>query len=133
MKNFFHFFIDNYKLSLAITFFIALAGILGLASLTAETYPPVDFPRVRVTTVYPGSSPQEVEEKITRKIEEEVRTVTGLKEVSSVSQNGRSEINILIDMNNYEVEDVVDELQRAVLRVQGLPSDIQDEPNHRST
>lgn len=129
MKNFFHFFIDNYKLSLAITFFIALAGILGLASLTAETYPPVDFPRVRVTTVYPGSSPQEVEEKITRKIEEEVRTVTGLKEVSSVSQNGRSEINILIDMNNYEVEDVVDELQRAVLRVQGLPSDIQDEPN----
>lgn len=129
MKKFFHFFIDNYKLSLAITFFIALAGALGLASLTAETYPPVDFPRVRVTTVYPGSSPQEVEEKITRKIEEEVRTVTGLKEVSSVSQNGRSEINILIDMNNYEVEDVVDELQRAVLRVQGLPSDIQDEPN----
>lgn len=129
MKNFFHFFIDNYKLSLAITFFIALAGILGLSTLTAETYPPVDFPRVRVTTVYPGSSPQEVEEKITRKIEEQVRTVTGLKEVSSVSQNGRSEINILIDMNNYEVEDVVDELQRAVLRVQGLPSDIQDEPN----
>lgn len=129
MKNFFYFFIDNYKLSFAITAFIALAGFLGLAGLTAETYPPVDFPRVRVTTIYPGSSPEEVEEKITRKIEEEVRSVTGLKEVSSVSQNGRSEINILIDMNNYVIEDVVDELQRAILRVQGLPKDILEKPN----
>jgi len=128
LEKIFKFFIVRYRFSLTLSFFILISGLLGLRLLVTETFPPVDFAMATVTTIYPGSSPEEVEEKITKKIEEEIRTVDGIKDVRSISQSGQSLITIRIDMDNVNTKEVMDDLQRAVQRVADLPYDILEEP-----
>src|SRR5262245_16673246 len=75
---------------------VALA-VLGLASyrqLKVDQFPDVEFPIVTVTTVYPGASPESVEREVTKKIEEAINTVEGIKHVESTSQEGLSSILI---------------------------------------
>ncbi len=128
MIHFFSFFIKNPKLTFVITLFMILVGLMGLNKVKRESRPPVDFARATITTIYPGSSPEEVEEKVTIKIEDQLRSVEGLRDVQSISQAGRSTINIRVDMDNVNVNFVMDEIQRAVQRVTGLPQDIRDPP-----
>jgi multidrug efflux pump subunit AcrB len=129
MRPLFLFFVKNYKVTLTLTLFTLIAGVLGLVSLRRETYPAVNFAQVLVTTIYPGSSSQEVDERVTSKIEDELRTVDGLKQVSSVSQAGLSTIDIRIDADQFDNDQVVTEAQRAVQRVNGLPPDLLEQPN----
>jgi multidrug efflux pump subunit AcrB len=130
MLNIIQFFVTNWRLSFIVTIFIFLSGIIGLLTLQRESFPPVDFAKVTVTTVYPGSTSQEVEEKITIPIENELRGIEGIKDVKSTSQNEQSKIEIRIDIDDPSVvtKDVVADIQRAVDRVQNLPSDILERP-----
>jgi len=107
-----------------------LAGLIGLSTLQRESFPPVDFAKVTITTVYPGSTSQEVEEKITIPIENELRGIEGLKDIKSTSQNELSKIEIRIDIDDPSIntKDVVSDIQRAVDRVQNLPPDILERP-----
>ena len=76
---------------------VALA-VLGLASyrqLDVDQFPDIEFPIVLVNTVYPGASPETVEREVTKKIEEAINTVEGIKHVESTSQEGVSTIVIL--------------------------------------
>ena len=76
---------------------VALA-VLGLASyrqLDVDQFPDIEFPVVLVNTVYPGASPETVEREVTKKIEEAINTVEGIKHVESTSQEGVSTIVIL--------------------------------------
>ncbi len=129
MYNLFQYFVKNFRVTLTVTAFFVIAGILGLISLRRETYPTVNFGQVMISTVYPGSSSQEVDERVTRKIEEELRSVDGLKQVVSVSQAGLSSIDVRIDADRYDNDEVVTDLQRAVQRVNGLPPDLPEQPS----
>jgi len=113
-----------------LTALIGLAGIGALFFLVRESFPPVDFAKVTITTIYPGSSSSEVEEKITIPIENQLRNIEGVKDIKSTSQNERSKIEVRIDIDDPDVvtKDVVTEIQRAVDRVQNLPPDILERP-----
>lgn len=128
MKRLFLFFIDNYKLSLLLIVFIALYGIMGLSRIRSEAIPPVNFAVAIISTEYPGSSPEEVEEKITKKIEDEIRAVDGIRDVKSVSQSGRSTITVRLEVDDIDIERAMGDLQRAVQRVKDLPRDIREDP-----
>ena len=128
MKKVFAFFVENHKLSFLMSFLLLAMGILGLPNLRRESRPPVDFAKANIDTFYPGSSPAEVEEKITMKIEDELRSIEGIKDVTSVSQSGLSAIRVRADMDNADTERVMDDVQRAVQRVTDLPKDILDNP-----
>lgn len=104
------------------------AGGMGLTTINRESYPPVDFSTAKVETIYPGSSPEEVEEKITKKIEDEIRTVSGIREVLSVSQAGRSSITVRIELDGVDSQEVMDDLQSAVQRVTDLPDELPEAP-----
>lgn len=123
------FFIDNYKFTIVLSFFLAIYGVLGLQKMTAESYPSVSFATAYVTTVYDGASSEDVEIKVTKPIEDEIRTVSGVKDVRSTSQAGLSTIVIRVDMDNVDdVDKVMSDLQKAVDRVNDLPTDIKDPP-----
>src|SRR5690554_51477 len=69
--------------------------VLGLASwqrMGVEEFPDVDFPFVVVYTNYPGASPETVESEITKKMEDQINTISGLKQVISQSSEGLSTI-----------------------------------------
>lgn len=108
------------------------AGIVSLGLLPKESYPPVNFATLTITTIYPGASPEEIEEKITNEIEAELRGIEGLEEVTSISQPDRSEIVVRIDIDSGNTESIVNEIQRAVQRASaGLPSDLPEAPTVR--
>lgn len=69
--------------------------VLGLASwqrMGVEEFPDVDFPFVVIYTSYPGASPETVESEITKKLEDQINTISGLKQVISQSSEGLSMI-----------------------------------------
>ncbi len=123
------FFIENHKFTIVVTFFLLIYGLMGLNKMTSESYPTVSFATAVVTTVYDGASANDIEIKITKPIEDEIRTVSGVKDVKSTSQAGLSKIVIRVDMDNVDsVDDVMSDLQKAVDRVSDLPQDLQDAP-----
>jgi HAE1 family hydrophobic/amphiphilic exporter-1 len=84
------------------TMMMAALLVLGLFSynrLPVEQFPDVSFPVVVVQTEYPGASPENVEEELTRKVEEAVNTVSGIKTLSSRSYEGLSVVIIEFDLS----------------------------------
>jgi HAE1 family hydrophobic/amphiphilic exporter-1 len=69
---------------------LLVMGLFSYRQLGIDQFPNVDFPIVVVTTDYPGASPETVESEISRKIEESVNAIAGLKTLTSRSLEGRS-------------------------------------------
>lgn len=128
MKFFVEFFIRNYKLTIVMTLFMVILGIQGLDKMNSEAWPQVDFATASINTYYKGASAEDIEALITKPIEDEIRTVSGLKDVKSVSQTGLSQILVRIDMDNVDEDEVMDDLQKAVQRVSKLPPDLEQQP-----
>jgi multidrug efflux pump subunit AcrB len=122
------FFIKNFKLTIVLTAFLIILGILGIRRMNAEAWPQVDFATATITTQYRGASAEDIEALITKPIEDEIRMVTGLKDVKSISQTGLSMIMVRIDMDNVDEDEVMDDLQKAVQRVSKLPTDLERQP-----
>lgn len=130
MKSLSKFFIENPKLTFVISLFLILFGFQGIKSMNAESYPSVDFAVALIETEYFGATPEDIEVKITKPIEDELRTVSGLKDVRSISQAGRSKIIVRVDMDNPKVvvKDVMGDIQRAIDRTKDLPVDLREKP-----
>jgi multidrug efflux pump subunit AcrB len=127
MLNLTEFFLNNKKFTFVLMVFVTLFGLGGLLQLNAESFPAVDFAMAQVTTVYDGASAKVVESKITKPIEDELRGVSGIKDVRSVSQSGLSTIFIRGDIDNVVVSKLMNDLQRAVDKAK-LPTDLEDPP-----
>lgn len=130
MKNLSSFFVENPKLTFVVTLFLILFGYIGLKKMNAESYPSVDFATAIIETDYFGASPEDIEVKITKPLEDEIRKVSGLKDVRSISQAGRSKIVIRADMDNPKVivKDVMSDIQRSIDRAKDLPLDLREKP-----
>ena len=123
MTALFRFFLDNKKFTLVLTLFMIIFGLGGLKRLNSESFPAVDFAMATVVTTYDGASAEDIETKITKPIEDEIRAVSGLKDVRSVSQAGLSTIYIRGDIDNVDVPRLMADLQRSVDRAE-LPTDL---------
>jgi HAE1 family hydrophobic/amphiphilic exporter-1 len=84
------------------TMMMAAFLVLGLFSyqrLAVEQFPDINFPVVVVQTEYPGASPESVESDISRKIEEAINTISGIKTLSSRSFEGLSIVIAEFDLS----------------------------------
>ncbi len=125
-----HFFINNPKLTTIFSIFILIGGWISLENINAETNPAVDFATAIITTNYAGASSKEIETRITKPIEDEIRQVSDIKDIRSVSQPGLSTIIVRIDMDKkgVDVKESMVDLQRAIDRTSNLPSDLVNLP-----
>lgn len=98
-----------------ITFLIVIAGIGSLFTFNIELVPKSNFPWLSVNAVGGALPPEEMEEKVTKKIEQELKSITGIKEYSSNTSTGRSSIQIIAEEG--QGERVKQEVQNAVNRV----------------
>jgi hydrophobic/amphiphilic exporter-1 (mainly G- bacteria), HAE1 family len=82
------------------------AGILAATQIKLELYPDIDFPAMTVVTTYPGASPQDVTDDVSRPMEQAASTLAGLKRMESVSSEGLSilllEFGFGTDMDKQE-------------------------------
>ena len=87
MKSVFQWAVSNVPAMNLIMIAVLLMGFWGLKSLNRETFPNFDIDMISVSVMYPGATPEEVEEAICQKIEEEVRDIVGIKKVTSLLIN----------------------------------------------
>jgi HAE1 family hydrophobic/amphiphilic exporter-1 len=73
---------------------ILVLGLRSLVSIPVELYPNIELPFVSITTVYPGAGPQEVETLVTKPIEDAISLISGVKNVTSTSQEGVSSVGV---------------------------------------
>jgi multidrug efflux pump subunit AcrB len=128
MRSFFRFFAERHILAYLVTIMIILLGINTLMGIKRDTYPLVDFGMMSVTTLYPGASPEDVELNVTNKIEEELKTVTGIDNFRSYSMENISVIYVTIDIDASDQEKIKTEIREAVGRVTDFPSEVTDSP-----
>ncbi|HSB64043.1 MAG TPA: efflux RND transporter permease subunit, partial [Thermoanaerobaculia bacterium] len=74
-------------------------GLFSYRRLAVDMFPDVEFPVVSITTELPGASPESVEREVTRRIEEAVNPIPGVKHVSSVSREGLSSVIVEFELN----------------------------------
>jgi multidrug efflux pump len=120
--------IDNRVSIYVATVIICIAGIMTYMSRPKENFPEVVFPQIYVATVYPGASPSDVENLVTKEIEKEVKSISGIKRVISNSVQDFS--NVIIEFETtVEVDKAKQDVKDAVDRAKGdLPDDILDDP-----
>src|SRR3989338_1854763 len=71
---------------------IMFLGMISAVSIQKELFPPLNFPQVTVVTDYANAAPEEIETLITRPLEETISSTSGLRELKSISQEGKSTI-----------------------------------------
>ena len=72
--------------------FILIAGFFALRGLVQEVFPEISMDRILVSVAYPGATPDEIEESIILKIEEQIEGVEGLKHIRSTVTEGRGSV-----------------------------------------
>ncbi|MFT5330008.1 MAG: multidrug efflux pump subunit AcrB [Parasphingorhabdus sp.] len=103
---------------------LLFAGLLSFNRMDVVNNPEVEFPAVSVDIAQPGAAPTEIESQITQRVEAAVRSISGVKNISSTASEGSSrtfvEFEIGADVNNS-----VNEVKNAVDQVRGsLPEGI---------
>lgn len=78
---------------------ILLVGAMSFASMRREVFPEFELEIILVSVPYPGATPEEVEEGICQKVEEACRSVTGIKKLTSVAQEGSGFCVFELDAN----------------------------------
>jgi HAE1 family hydrophobic/amphiphilic exporter-1 len=105
---------------------LAVGGVYAFALLPKESNPEVKIPIAIVTTMYPGASPYDVEELVTKKIETSVSGLKGISKITSNSSNSFSSVRIEFDPK----ENLDDSIRRVRDKVSGvknsLPADVKD-------
>lgn len=98
-------------------------GLYGLSQLRLNLYPDVNFPTITVYTTYDGVAPDDMETLITRPIEEQIGTISGLNRVRSQSSQGASVVKLYFDWGTdlFEAENDVRRQLDGVRR--GLPDE----------
>lgn len=125
--------LTNLAVENKITIYIAIIiivfmGVNAYYSTPKEMFPEITFPYFSVTTVYPGTSPSDMENLVTRHIENELKNVDGIKNVNSKSIQDVSMIFIEFETYaddqeaNQDVKDAVDKAKSK------LPSNLLDDP-----
>lgn len=117
----------KYRPSVAIlTLMLTVGGLVSYLTISKEAFPSIEIPTIIITSVYPGASPSDIESLITRIVEEEVQSVSGIKEIRSSSVQGVS--TIIVEFNpdvslDLAYQRVRDKVQLAKPR---LPGDIEE-------
>ncbi|MCS7296667.1 MAG: efflux RND transporter permease subunit [Bacteroidia bacterium] len=112
----------------ALTALITVFGITSFITLPKELFPDLVIPTIVVNTVYPGSSPTDIENLITRPIEKRLKGLSGVQKINSYSQQDVSTIVIEFAVN-LDPKECKDRVKDAVDKARAdLPSDLPQEP-----
>jgi multidrug efflux pump len=107
---------------------ILLAGALAYKQLPVSALPQVDYPTIRITTFYPGASPDVMTSSVTAPLERQFGQVPGLKQMTSISSYGSSIITLQFDLN-LNIDIAEQEVQASINGANSyLPRDLPNPP-----
>ena len=115
-------------LAIVMNIVIVVFGLIGFKYLGIRDYPAIDPPNIGVRTSYPGANADIIETQITEPLEKQINGIAGIKNITSSSSNGSSNINVEFELSeNLEAaaNDVRDKVSQAA---RSLPSDLDAPP-----
>jgi multidrug efflux pump subunit AcrB len=102
-------------------FGLLIMGVAGLLSMKSTFFPEVESRIISIQTTYPGSSPEEIEEGIVNKIEENLKGLTGVERVTSVSNENNGSITVEV-LKGYNTDIILQDVKNAVDRISSFPA-----------
>ena len=102
-------------------FAIFAAGLVSLTGLEREAWPTIPFNHIEVSIAYPGATPEEIEESIIAKVEEQVSSLDDVLAVKSMAAPGIASVRIEVK-SGTDIPLAVDEIESAVDRIQSFPT-----------
>ena len=100
---------------------IIAAGLVSLNGVVFDMWPTLPFNQIEVSVAYPGATPEEVEESIVVKVEEQVGSVTDFDAVSSVAAPGMASVRVGLK-DGADLDRAMDEVKAAVGRIRSFPA-----------
>jgi multidrug efflux pump subunit AcrB len=126
-KTWLNFFVSNFRVVLLLIMIISAWGIYSFLQLPRESNPEIKIPIALVITTYPGASPSDVEEFVTKKVETELSGLKGLKTLTSNSVNSLSSIQVEFDAN-ADIESSIRSLRDKLSNIKSKISDDANDP-----
>lgn len=105
--------IKSPKITMMFVLILIIVGVLTLFQLPQREIPEFSFDIGSVSTVYPGGTPEEVEQQITIPLEKAIENIDGIAEMNSVSTSGFSNLVIELD-DNVNKNEVFTDIQQAI-------------------
>ena len=103
--------------------FIFVLGIMGISGMKREVFPQFSLDLLSVSVIYPGASPEEVEEGVIVKIEEKVKSVEGIKKIISTSQEGIGSLLLELKESVEDPQKVLDDVKTLVDSIDTFPDE----------
>jgi multidrug efflux pump subunit AcrB len=103
---------------------LLLGGLWSAVRMQKEVFPESQLDVVNVSVSYPGAAPSEVEQGILRPVEEAIRGIDGIREISSEAREGRGSVTIELVAGMDRMKAFQD-IDQAVTRIQTFPDDIE--------
>ncbi|MGD8251453.1 MAG: efflux RND transporter permease subunit, partial [Desulfobacterales bacterium] len=102
-----------------------VAGAIATLSMVRENFPEFSLDMITVSVAYPGADPEEVEEGVSRKIEEAVEGVEGIKQYTTVSKENLGTATIEVK-EGYELDEVLDRVRSKIDAISTFPLDAEE-------
>jgi len=97
-----------------------VAGWVGMGRITSNFFPETDSKIINIQIVYPGASPEEIEEGIVIKIEDNLKGVAGIDNVKSVSRENAASVTVEVQKAD-ETDEILQDVKNAVDRISSFP------------
>jgi multidrug efflux pump len=115
-------------LAVVLNILIVVFGLIGFKFLGVRDYPAIDPPNINVRTSYPGANPDIIESQITEPLEKAINGIAGVKNITSSSNAGSSNVNVEFELGidlEAAANDVRDKVSQAT---RSLPTDLDAPP-----
>ena len=120
MRDLFTSFARNTVFANIVLLFIFCGGLLAISQLSRETFPDIELDIIRVSMVWPGADPEEVEEGISRRIEEAIDGLEGIREFHTVS--GEHVALALMEVEEgYDIRRIKEDVRNAIDTITTFP------------
>ena len=124
MRNIIAYFVKYPKAVNILVMFFIVFGVSGVLALKSSFFPLIDSKFISINATFPGASPQEVEEGVIYKIEENLKGVSGIVRVTSTSRENSGTILVETD-EDFELDAILFEVKNAVDKVPSFPVDLE--------
>lgn len=124
MKSFISYFIKYPIAANLLMFGILLLGLFGMIKMKSTFFPEVESRLINIQIVYPGASPEEIEEGVINKIEENLKGLTGVERYTSVSKENTGSVIVEV-FKGYDPDIILQDVKNAVDRISSFPLDME--------
>ncbi len=105
--------------------FILVTGFISLSSIPQEVFPEFSLDTIQITVEYPGATPEEVEESIVRRVEEQIESVDGIRRLTSTAAENVGTVSAELQLGT-DVPEILDEIKAEVDRIVTFPEEAEE-------